>query len=66
MCEKYMDRNGKLPEDREGDGNTTINDTREYHRNTGYLLRDVDMGIPEFVGMGYHVDDGQMTQTDEL
>ena len=24
------------------------------------------MGIQEFMGMGYCVDDGQMTQTDEL
>ena len=39
---------------------------RKYHGNTGYLLRNVDAGIQEFAGTGYHVDDGQMTWTDEL
>ena len=38
----------------------------KYHKKTGYLLRNVDAGIREFVEMGYHVDDVQMTQTDEL
>ena len=38
----------------------------KYHGNTGYLLRNVDMGTQEFVGMGTHVDDGQTTRTDEL
>ena len=38
---------------------------RKYHGKTGYLLRNVDMGIQEFVGMGYCVDDMQMTWTDE-
>ena len=38
----------------------------KYHGNTGYLLGNVDMGIQEFMGMGYHVDNGQMTWTDEL
>ena len=38
---------------------------RKYHSNTGYLLGNVDVGIQEFTGMGYHVDDRQMTQTDE-
>ena len=39
---------------------------RKYHRNTGYLLRNIDMGTQEFAGMGYPVEDGQMTWTDEL
>ena len=39
---------------------------RKYHGKTGYLLRNVDAGIREFMGMGYHVDDVQTTQTDEL
>ena len=29
---------------------------------TGYLLRNVDAGIQEFAGMGYHVNDMQMMQ----
>ena len=29
----------------------------KYHGNTGYLLGNIDMGIHEFVGMGYCVDD---------
>ena len=37
----------------------------KYHGNTGYLLRNVDAGTQEYVGMGYHVDDGQTTWTDE-
>ena len=37
----------------------------KYHGRTGYLLGNVDMGIQEFVGTGYHVDDIQMMQTDE-
>ena len=37
----------------------------KYHGNTGYLLRNVDVGIREFMGMGYCVDDMQTTQTDE-
>ena len=36
---------------------------RKYHGKTGYLLRNVDAGIGEFTGMGYRVDDVQMTQT---
>ena len=39
---------------------------RKYHGNTGYLLRNVDAGIQDFTGMGYHVDDREMTRTDEL
>ena len=37
----------------------------KYHSNTGYLLRNIDMGIQEYMGRGYHVDDGQMTWTDK-
>ena len=37
----------------------------KYHRNTGYLLRNVDAGIQELMGMGYHVDYMQTTWTDE-
>ena len=37
----------------------------KYHRITSYLLGNVDAGIQEFTGMGYHVDDMQMTWTDE-
>ena len=37
----------------------------KYHGNTGYLLRNVDTGTQEFVGMGKLVNEGQMRQTDE-
>ena len=37
----------------------------KYHRKTGYLLRNIDAGIWEFAGTGYHVDDVQTTWTDE-
>ena len=37
----------------------------KYHRNTGYLLRNIDAGTQEFAGMGNYVDDGQTTWTDE-
>ena len=37
----------------------------KYHRKTSYLLGNVDAGIQEFVGMGYHVDNMQMIRTDE-
>ena len=37
----------------------------KYHGNTGYLLGNIDAGTQEFMGMGYHVDDGQTTRTDE-
>ena len=50
---------------RHTDTYTTINNTQEYHGNTGYLLGNVDMGIQEYMGMGYDMDDGQMKQTDE-
>ena len=39
---------------------------RKYHGNTGYLLGNIDAGTQEFMGTGYHVDDGQTTWTDEL
>ena len=32
----------------------------KYHRKTGYLLGNVGMGIQEFMGTGYRVDDVQM------
>ena len=38
---------------------------RKYHGKTGNLLRNVDVGIWEFVGIGYHVNDVQMMWTDE-
>ena len=37
----------------------------KYHGNTSDLIGNVDAGTQEYVGMGYHVDDGQMTWTDE-
>ena len=37
----------------------------KYHGKTGYLLGNIDAGIREFAGMGYHVDDMQMIWTDE-
>ena len=39
----------------------TINDTWEISWKTGYLLSNIDVGIREFIGMGYCVDDVQMT-----
>ena len=38
----------------------------KYHGETGYLLRNIDTGIREFTGMGYHVNNVQMMQTIEL
>ena len=38
----------------------------KYHRKTGYLLGNVNTGIREFAGMGYHVNDMQTMQTIEL
>ena len=38
---------------------------RKYHGKTGYLLRNIDVGIREFTGTEYHVDDMQMTYTGE-
>ena len=37
----------------------TINDMGGISQNAGYLLSNVDVGIGEFTGMGYHVDDVQ-------
>ena len=50
---------------RHTDAYTTINDTQEYHGNTGYSLGNVDAGIQDLAGTGNCMDDGQMTQTDE-
>ena len=47
------------------DAYTTINDTQELSWNTSYLLGNIYMGIGEFVGMGYCVDNAQMMQTIE-
>ena len=47
------------------DDYTTINDTREILQKTTYLLRNIDMGTREFVGMGYCVDNVQRTWMDE-
>ena len=38
----------------------TINDTWEISWKTNYLLSNVDAGIREFAGMGYHVNDMRM------
>ena len=38
---------------------------RKYHGNTGYLLRNIDAGTQEFMGMGNHVNQGQTRRTDE-
>ena len=38
----------------------------KYHGKTSYLLENIDTGIGEFVGTGYHVDDVQMMQSIEL
>ena len=48
------------------DAYATISDMQETSWNTSYLLGNVDMGIGEFSGMGYHVDDVQMMQTVKL
>ena len=37
----------------------------KYPGKTGYLLWNVDMGIQEFAGTGYHVEAMQTTQTDK-
>ena len=47
------------------DAYATINDMWEISWNTGYLLRNADVGIQEFTGTGYHVDDMQMIPTVE-
>ena len=38
----------------------------EDNGKTGYLLRNIDAGIREFAGTGYHVEDVQTMQTDKL
>ena len=38
----------------------------KYHGKTGYLLGNVDAGIWEFRGTGYHVNNVQMMQKDKL
>ena len=47
------------------DAYATINDTWEISQKTGYLLGIIDVGIREFVGMGYCVDHVQMVQAVE-
>ena len=37
----------------------------KYHGNTGYLLRNIDAGTQEFVGMGNCVDDWQTRWADK-
>ena len=37
----------------------TINDMWEISQNTSYLLGNIDVGIQELTGMGYHVKDVQ-------
>ena len=44
----------------------TINDMWEISQNSGYLLSNIFMGIGEFVGTGYHVNDMQVMHTVEL
>ena len=39
---------------------------RKYHGKTGFLIGNVDVGIREFMGMGYCVDDMQSTWIDKL
>ena len=41
------------------DAYATINDTWELSQKTGYLLGNIYMGIQEFMGMEYRVDDMQ-------
>ena len=38
---------------------TTINDIWEISQKTGYLLGNIDAGIQEFTGAGYHVNNVQ-------
>ena len=45
------------------DAYTTINNTQEISRSTSYFLGNIDMGIGEFTGMGYRVNNVQMIQT---
>ena len=48
------------------DAYATINDTWEISQETGYLLSNVNTGIGEITGMGYHVNNVQTMLTDEL
>ena len=50
---------------RRTDAYATINDMWEISWKTGYLLRNVHMGIGEIAGTEYHVDDVQTMQTVE-
>ena len=43
----------------------TINHMQEISWNTSYLLSNINVGIGEITGMGYHVSNMQMMQTDE-
>ena len=47
------------------DAYTTMNYIWEISWKTSYLLSNVDMGIQEFMGMGYHVNGMQMMLPDE-
>ena len=49
------------------DAYATINNMREISclRNTSYILSNVYVGMGEFAGAGYHVDNMQMMQTAE-
>ena len=38
----------------------------KYYGKTSYLCGNIDVGIQEFVGLGYRVDDMLTTETDEL
>ena len=44
----------------------TINNMWEISSNTSNLLSNVNVGIREIAGMGYHVYDMQTMKTDEL
>ena len=47
------------------DAYATINNMQEISWNTGYLLSNIYVGIGEFMGMGYHVNDVQTMWTVE-
>ena len=48
------------------DAYATINDMQEISWNTSYLLSNVDVGIREFTGKGYDVDNMQTMPPVEL
>ena len=50
---------------RRTDTYATINNTWEISQKTSYLLGNIDTGIQEFAGTGYHVDNVQMTWTEK-